>query len=349
MLPEPKEILKADIKATAEYTYIWPDGSEPTPVLRSKVRVLPTGNKPPEWGFDGSSTNQASTSKSDLVLIPVFICPNPLGDEGDKLVLCEVWEKVDGAKRPHKSNTRALLRAVVDRNGDADVWLGIEQEYTMFQKGRPMGWPEGGYPAPQGPFYCGVGADEAFGRPISDRHMKLCRQAGLMFYGTNAEVMPGQWEFQIGHGPALEVADHLEAARWLLFRVGEDYGVSMTLHPKPMRGDWNGAGAHTNFSTAAMRAKGGIEHIHAAIRKLALRHDEHIKNYGHGIEQRLTGRHETCSHTEFKYGNSDRGASIRIPLQVTEDGEGYFEDRRPCANVDPYVVARLLMETVLET
>lgn len=326
--------------------YIWVDGSEPTKTLRSKTRVLsPREKELPDWTFDGSSTFQADGHSSDLVLHPVFVCPDPTRGGEHKLVLCEVFNP-DGT--PHSSNTRAPLRAVVERNAHQDVWLGIEQEYTMFQKGRPLGWPEGGYPAPQGPFYCGVGADEAFGRPLAEKHLDMCIQAGLKIYGINAEVMPGQWEFQVGTGEALEVADHLEIARWLLFRIGEDFNVSVTLHPKPMRGDWNGAGAHTNFSTKAMRADGGIEQIHAAMKKLQTRHDEHIENYGHGIEQRLTGRHETCSYREFKYGISDRGASIRIPLHVAHAGKGYFEDRRPCANVDPYVVTRLLMETVLE-
>ena len=216
----------------------------------------------------------------------------------------------------------------------------------MFSKGRPLGWPEGGYPAPQGPFYCGVGADEAFGRPLAERHMDACMAAGLKVYGMNAEVMPGQWEFQVGTGGPLEVADHLQIARWLLFRLGEDLGVSATLHPKPVRGDWNGAGAHTNFSTAGTRAEKGIDVIYAAMKKLQARHDVHIANYGHGIEQRLTGRHETCSYKEFRYGVSDRGSSIRIPLHVADAGRGYLEDRRPCANVDPYVVTKLLIETI---
>lgn len=327
--------------------YIWIDGGEPTKTLRSKTRVLPDEtNELPDWTFDGSSTYQADGHSSDLILHPVASCPDPIRGGNHKLVLTEVLNP-DGT--PHRTNTRAGLRAVVDRNLQHDVWMGIEQEYTMFQKGRPLGWPEGGYPAPQGPFYCGVGADEVFGRDVAERHLDLCLAAGLKIYGINAEVMPGQWEFQVGTGTALEVADHLQLARWLLFRVGEDYGVSMTLHPKPMRGDWNGAGAHTNFSTLAMRQKGGLEHIYAAMKKLGARHELHIANYGHGIEQRLTGRHETCSYREFKYGVSDRGASIRIPLHVANAGQGYFEDRRPCANIDPYVVARLLMETVLET
>lgn len=327
--------------------YIWVDGTKPTKTLRSKTRILPAGTtEMPEWSFDGSSTYQSGGHNSDLYLQPVFVCPDPIRGGQHRLVLCEV---LNPDHTPHETNTRALLRTVADRHAKHEVWFGIEQEYTMFQRGRPLGWPEGGYPAPQGPFYCGVGADEIFGRPVAEAHLEACLQAGLQIYGINAEVMPGQWEFQVGTSSPMEVADHLTVARWILYRVGEDYNVSVTLHPKPMRGDWNGAGAHTNFSTKAMREDGGREHIYAAMKKLAARHELHIANYGHGIEQRLTGLHETCSYREFKYGSSDRGASIRIPLAVERSGKGYFEDRRPCANVDPYVVTRLLMETVLET
>jgi glutamine synthetase len=324
--------------------YIWVDGSEPTKTLRSKTRVVADGADLPEWNFDGSSTFQAEGHSSDCVLRPVFSCTDPIHGDPNRLVICEVFEP-DG--KPHRTNTRAELRAIVDRFGkEHDPWFGIEQEYTMFSKGRPLGWPEGGYPAPQGPFYCGVGADEAFGRPLAEKHLDACMKAGLKIYGINAEVMPGQWEFQIGTGGPLEVADHLHIARWLLFRLGEDLGVSATLHPKPVRGDWNGAGAHTNFSTNATRAEGGIDAIYAAMKKLQARHDVHIANYGHGIEQRLTGRHETCSYKEFRYGVSDRGSSVRIPLHVADAGRGYLEDRRPCANVDPYVVTKLLIETI---
>ncbi len=324
--------------------YIWVDGTQPTKTLRSKTRVLPNGTTDlPQWSFDGSSTHQAEGHASDCLLEPVFVCSDPLRGPEDKLVLCEVL-LIDGT--PHVTNTRSRLREVVDRFREHDPWFGIEQEYTMWKGGRPLGWPEGGYPAPQGPFYCGVGADEVFGRDMAEDHLDACLEAGLKIYGTNAEVMPGQWEVQVGTAGPLEVADHLHVARYLLYRVGEAYDISVTLHPKPVRGDWNGAGAHTNFSTRAMREEDGIDVIHAAMAKLEARHALHIENYGEGIEQRLTGLHETCSYKEFKYGVSDRGASVRIPPATAANGRGYFEDRRPCANVDPYVVTRLLIETV---
>ncbi len=324
--------------------YIWIDGTVPTPRLRSKTRVLPDGTTEfPLWSFDGSSTNQADGHDSDCGLKPVFSCPDPIRGGNAVLVLCEVTN-ADGT--PHATNTRAGLRKAIEAHGSEEPWFGIEQEYTMFEGARPLGWPEGGYPAPQGPFYCGVGADEVFGREIAEEHLSACIDAGLLVYGVNAEVMPGQWEFQIGTGGPLEVSDHLHIARYLLYRIGEDYGVSMTLDPKPVKGDWNGAGAHTNFSTKAMREAGGMDAIMAAMPKLEARHDLHIEHYGAGIEQRLTGLHETCSYREFKYGESDRGASIRIPLAVRDQGYGYFEDRRPCANIDPYVVCRLIIESV---
>lgn len=323
--------------------YIWVDGTRPTSKLRSKTKILPPGTtEPPVWGFDGSSTHQAPGAQSDCVLQPVFTCPDPLRKDGHMLVLCEVLLP-DGT--PHPTNTRHRCHEVALRFQDHEPLFGIEQEYTMIKGNRPLGWPEGGYPAPQGPFYCGVGADEVFGRPIVEEHLEACLKAGLDISGINAEVMPGQWEFQLGPLPPVTVSDQLHIARYLLFRVGEPHGVNITLHPKPVRGDWNGAGAHTNFSTKAMRAEGGLKTIWAATARLAAKAREHVENYGDGIEQRLTGLHETCSYREFKVGVSDRGASIRIPWQVAKDGRGYFEDRRPNANMDPYVVTRMLIET----
>lgn len=324
--------------------YIWVDGTDPTRKLRCKTKILAKGAaEVPVWGFDGSSTNQAAGNDSDCLLEPVFVCPDPIRGNGSLLVLCEVFSS-DG--KPHPTNTRAALRQVAEKHAEQEPWFGIEQEYTMFQGTRPLGWPEGGFPPPQGPFYCGVGADEVFGRPIVEAHLNACLAAGLKISGINAEVMPGQWEFQIGPTGPLEVSDHLLIARWLLYRIGEDHGVSMKLAPKPVAGDWNGAGAHTNFSTKTMREQGGREAIDAAIERLRERHDEHIKNYGADIKQRLTGKHETCDYRTFRAGPRDRGASIRIPLLVEQAGCGYLEDRRPCANIDPYVVTRLLITTV---
>jgi glutamine synthetase len=333
------------VKICAEY--IWIDGQKPTAKLRSKTKIIDGPVKSladlPDWGFDGSSTSQAEGHFSDCQLKPVKVILDPLHREQDVLVLCEVLN-ADGTVHP--SNTRARLRATAEKFQDHDAWFGIEQEYTFFNGNQPLGWPERGFPAPQGGYYCGVGSDEVFGRKVVEAHAAACMRANLAICGTNAEVMPAQWEFQIGPLGPLEVADQLWLARWLLYRIGEDHGVSATLHPKPIKGDWNGAGAHTNFSTKATRADGGIKAIEAACEKLRARHAEHIKVYGAFNEERLTGKHETCSIHQFRYGVSDRGASIRIPMAAANDGKGYFEDRRPAANMDPYEVCAILIETV---
>jgi glutamine synthetase len=338
--------------------YIWLDGHRPTQRLRSKTRIVQlngaaaTPDAFPDWGFDGSSTWQATGEDSDLTLQPVFVAPDPIRGAGHHLVLCEVT-KPDGT--PHETNQRARLRAVLDSGAAADEpWFGFEQEYTLYRGDRPLGWPESGYPAPQGPFYCGVGAGVAHGRELVETHLRACVQAGLLVYGINAEVMPGQWEFQLGYrgfddesADPLTVADQIWIARWLLDKLGEDAGIRVSYANKPEKGDWNGAGSHTNFSTRRIRdPRSGADAIEDAIQRLEETHAEHIAVYGSGLAERLTGLHETCSIHEFRSGVANRGASIRIPRHVATKGYGYLEDRRPGANSDPYAVCARILETI---
>ena len=318
--------------------YLWLDGCTPTQI-RYKTKVVKDFGKneeAPIWGFDGSSTEQADGNSSDCVLKPVRVYPNPL-ESNSSIVLCEVYNVDD---TPHVSNTRHLLKDTIP--GGIDEWVGFEQEYTLFEGDNPMGWPEDGEPAPQGDYYCG----RNIGEFISREHLNACIKAGISICGTNAEVMLGQWEYQIGAGGSIHMSDDLWVARWLLERICEDHDIKVSLHPKPIEGDWNGAGCHTNFSTKEMREDGGIDHIILACGKLGVHHQEHIDSYGVDNDQRLTGLHETCDITEFKYGISDRGASIRIPWQVEQDKKGYLEDRRPASNCDPYVVSRKLIQTI---
>ena len=299
----------------------------------------------PIWAFDGSSTWQAETGDSDRKLKPVRVVMDPMRGYRDILVLCEVMN-MDGS--PHVSNSRARLRAAVERYKDQEPLVGIEQEYTLFGvNGRPYGWPPSDEEmAPQGGYYCAVGTTNVYGRDLIEKHMDACLRAGLKLYGINSEVMASQWEFQIGTSDPLEVADHLWLGRWLLHRLGECYYAVVSFSPKPKEGDWNGAGAHTNFSTKAMREEGGLEQIMEACVRLEQRHLEHMKVYGEGNDKRLTGKHETCDINTFRYGVGHRGASIRIPAPVAEAGRGYLEDRRPAANMDPYLVCVAILETV---
>ena len=314
--------------------------------MRSKTRIYEDGKEPGIWGFDGSSTNQAPGENSDCVLQPVYSVPDPLRGGDDVLVLCEVL--LPETMEPHPTNTRAACAEVDEKFKAYESWFGMEQEYTFFEEGRPLGWPSEGYyyPAPQGPYYCGVGAIEIAGRDIVEAHTTACMKAGIGISGTNAEVMLGQWEYQIGPVGPLAVGDQMWMSRYLLYRIAEDFGVNASISAKPIKGDWNGAGCHTNFSTNKMRED--YDTIIAACEAFGApgKVDEHLEGYGHGYEERLTGTHETAHHSEFRYGVSDRGASIRIPWQVAQDKKGYIEDRRPNANCDPYVVARIITNTV---
>ena len=322
--------------------YIWIDGTEPSPSLRSKTKVLEDGSDLPIWGFDGSSTNQAPGENSDCVLRPVYSCPDPISGGDNKLVMCEVLLP---DMSPHPTNNRAACAEVASKFENQESWVGIEQEFTLFEADgkQPLGFPEGGFPEAQGPYYCSVGANHNFGRDVSEAHATACIDAGIGIAGTNAEVMPGQWEFQVGPLGPLEVSDQLWVARWLLHRIAEEFAVVVSIDPKPVPGDWNGAGCHTNFSTKAMRES--YQPIIDACEALGKNIGEHISNYGVDNDKRLTGLHETQSIDQFSYGVSDRGASIRIPWQVEVDQKGYLEDRRPASNMDPYLVTRLLIQT----
>jgi len=333
--------------------YIWIGGSGQD--LRCKTKTVTNEVKSiddlPIWNYDGSSTGQAPGKDSEVYLKPVSIYPDPFRGGKHILVMCETCLP-DGKLTPIPTNTRRVAAETMAKAKDSKPWFGIEQEYTLFESdGRtPLGWPKNGYPAPQGQYYCSVGTENAFGRRIADAHYKACLAANIKISGINAEVMAGQWEYQVGPCEGITSGDEVWLARYIMQRVCEDFGVRVSFDPKPIPGDWNGAGCHTNYSTEAMRqAPGGYDEIIKAIEKLSKKHNEHIECYGKGNERRLTGHHETAPIHQFSYGVANRGASVRIPRQAHLDKCGYFEDRRPASNMDPYVVtAKIVQTTILD-
>lgn len=330
--------------------YIWLDGNNPQK-LRSKTKIVTAKNedkiKLSNWGFDGSSTNQAETSKSEMVLIPVNKFKDPFRNNGF-LVMCEVYN-TDGT--PHSSNKRHQLSETL-KNSDEVTMYGFEQEYIIYDRStnKPLGWPLDGYPRPQGDYYCGVGGNNVSGRDFVDKHAELCLEAGLSFTGINAEVMLGQWEYQIGPVKALDGSDQLWISRWILERLSEQYNYYIELHPKPYKGnDWNGSGMHVNFSTESMREDMDNKRqlVIEACERLGKSIKEHISVYGVDNDLRLTGANETCSINEFKYGIGDRTASIRIPFSINDDETpGYLEDRRPASNANPYEICDVMIKTI---
>lgn len=298
------------------------------------------------WNYDGSSTGQAPGKDSEVYLKPVAMYPDPWRRGDNILVMCEACLP-DGNLTPIPTNTRNAAAKLFNSKLGEEPWFGIEQEYTLYHKNgkTPLGFPEEGYPRPQGPYYCSIGLENAFGRRVVEAHYRACLYAGVKISGINAEVMPGQWEYQVGPCTGIESGDQLWLSRYIMQRVCEDFGVRVSFDPKPVMGDWNGAGCHTNYSTKAMREAGGYEVIITAVEKLGQKHQEHIDVYGKGNERRLTGAHETAPIDKFSYGVANRGASIRIPRQAKLEGKGYFEDRRPASNMDPYVVTSKIFQT----
>ncbi|KAL3621791.1 Glutamine synthetase cytosolic isozyme 2 [Castilleja foliolosa] len=333
------DLINLDLSGTtdkiiAEYVWIGGSGMD----IRSKARTLAKEvNNPkqlPKWSYDGSSTGQAPGEDSEVILYPQ--------------VMCDAYTPAGEPIPTNKRHNAAKIFSHPDVVAE-EPWFGIEQEYTLLKKEVkwPLGWPSGGYPAPQGPYYCGIGADKAFGRDIVDAHYKACLYAGINITGINGEVMPGQWEYQVGPALGISPADELWISRYILERITEIAGVVVSFDPKPIQGDWNGAGAHCNYSTKSMRKDGGFEVIKKAIEKLGVRHKEHIDAYGEGNERRLTGKHETANTSTFKWGVANRGASIRVGRDTEKEGKGYFEDRRPSSNMDPYVVTSMIAETTI--
>lgn len=329
--------------AKLKFEYIWLDGYLPEPNLRSKTKILDLEDydgelKPiPEWAFDGSSTQQAEGHSSDCLLKPVSVYKDT-GRKNAYMVMCEVLN-ADGT--PHISNHRHVLP-----DGD-DYWFGFEQEYTFVNNGRPLGFPENGFPPPQGKYYCAVGSGNITGRKIVEEHLDLCLDAGLEVTGINAEVMLGQWEFQVFGKGAKKASDDLWIARYLLHRVAEEHHINIEFAPKPVKGDWNGSGMHTNFSNGMMREKGGESFFKNIFEHMGTVHQEHIQVYGSDNHERLTGLHETQAIDKFTYGVSDRGASIRIPIStVLNKWKGYAEDRRPASNADPYKITDIIIRSV---
>jgi len=334
--------------------YVWEDAEGDT---RSKTRTLPAEKAEsvdtlPKWNFDGSSTDQAPGDDSEVILNPCRIFRDPFRPRDDGvdniLVMCDTYTP---AGDPLPSNSRYKANLEFEGNEHEEIWFGMEQEFTLFNldERTPLGWPEGGTPSrPQGPYYCSAGPENNFGRHVTEALYKAALYAGIQISGCNGEVMPGQQEYQVGPAVGIDAGDQLMMSRYILKRVCEEFQVYCTLHPKPItEGDWNGAGMHTNVSTMAMREEGGIEVIKEAIYKLGAKHQEHIRVYGEGNELRLTGKFETASIEQFSWGVANRGASIRVGRDTWAEGKGYFEDRRPSSNCNPYVVTGKIMQTIM--
>ena len=361
--------------------YIWIDG---TGGLRSKTKVisrLSTKQKfeIPEWNFDGSSTVQAEGHYSEVMLHPRRIFKDPFRRNSENyLAMCSTHYP-DG--KPSVNNNYEWAASIFAQKPEEQPLFGMEQEYFMLdpKTRKPLGFGNGDKIRDQGPYYCGVGANNVFGRQIAEEHLEHCIYAGINVTGCNNEVAISQNEYQIC-AEGIEAGDQLWMARYIMERVAEKHNVLIELHPKPFLENWNGSGCHVNYSTKLMREglveiipnddpdepstdpnspfgnlnkkadkiivkKKGIEYINEAIEKLEKKHEEHMKIYGEDNRLRMTGIHETATYDKFTWGIANRGASIRVGNETSKNEKGYLEDRRPGSNIDPYLVTAKIFET----
>ncbi len=320
--------------------YIWIGGNGE---LRSKTRVLknlfPVSDVKniPEWNYDGSSTNQApSHGNTEVILKPCAIYKDPfrlINNCDCFLVLCETYDN-DG--NPLPTNHRNNAYKIFEKGIEMGPWYGLEQEYFIHFGNGECNVVNSGL------HYCGV--TNKLERTIVEEHLSICLFIGLEISGINAEVATGQWEFQIGPSEGIRAADQLWIARYLLQRVAEKYDATIDYSPK-ISETANGSGCHINFSTQSTRQQNGLNSINSYIEKLNEKHKEHINVYGENNYLRLTGKHETSDINTFSWGIGTRNTSIRIPNQTFKDYCGYFEDRRPASNIDPYQATSIIFKT----
>ena len=320
-----------------EYIWIGGDGE-----LRSKTRVFDFGlygkNGIPEWNYDGSSTNQApSDGNTEVILSPCANFKDPfrfIDKHRCMLVLCDTYDN-DGNPLPtnHRNSANKIFKKIGDK---VECWFGLEQEYFIRFNNCFL------HPVNNGSHYCGF--SNKLEKTIVEEHLQACLLTGLQISGINAEVATGQWEFQIGPSEGINAADQLVIARYLLQRIAEKYDATIDYSPK-LSETANGSGCHINFSTDKMREEDGLTEIIACMEKLERKHEQHIAAYGKDNHLRLTGLHETSSMDKFTWGIGTRNTSIRIPNLTQKDGAGYFEDRRPAANIDPYLATSIIAQT----
>jgi glutamine synthetase len=311
------------------FEYIWLDYNNN---FRSKIRVMDEDNYS-DWNFDGSSTNQATTESSEVILKVVASYNHPFIK--GKLYLCGTY---DINNNPLSNNYYDKANEIFLTKGlKLEPWFGLEQEYFI-------GDSQSNINNNSNIYYCSPINQDQDEVKIVNEHLEACINAGLKISGNNAEVVQHQWEFQIGPVEGIDAGHQLMVARYLLNRIAAKYNKYINYHPKPLN-NVNGSGCHINFSTNAMREENGLDIIKDAIEKLKDNHAYHMKNYGIHNDKRMTGKHETADYNNFTWGIGSRNTSVRIGYETYKNKKGYFEDRRPASNINPYLATSIIFKT----
>lgn len=346
-LPQPAQVI-------AEY--IWPGTKRID--IRSKTLTLDIARVEslkdiPEWEFDGSLTSQSYGTNADVLLRPVQFWPDPFRRGNNVLVLCECI--LPERRTPIPTNTRDLAYQVFSQVEQYEAIFSVIQEYGLmtpkgtYPSGTPLGWPRQGFPrgSDENNTYT-VGIRKRAGHRIAEAHLRACLYSGLQITNQHSGRFKGEWSFQLGSGDGLTISDQLMVARWILLRVAELFGVSVSFDPKPYQHLPHMRRCAVQFSTSRMRCPNkGFTRIVRAVEKLGRRHREHFAVYGMSNLSRKIRAYETAPMSKFSYGIANARASVNIPRKAKLLNAGYFEDRRPSANMDPYAVLAKIARTII--
>lgn len=344
------------MKIVAEY--IWLDYSNQ---YRSKTKIFNISSETdeetskylmlstyPDWNYDGSSAGDIPHNEDDnteCLLYPIALYDNPFHTSNDKtkymLVLCNnsyILKDKEYGIHDIMFNYFCDIKSKLE---EEQYMFGFEQEFFMIdiKTGLPLGINNFNEVI-QGDYYCGNGYYNVRGRDfLLDTQEKLIN-AGINITGFNYEVAPGQAEFQVCDYD-MEALFQLLMLRFILIRNGETYDIHISFNNIIHDGDnINNTGCHINISNFKMRQNNGIETINKKINELKdktpTNANEFNEIFGEDNTERLCGKLETSNWNEFSWGIGTRHTSIRIPTQVFKDKKGYFEDRRPGGNVDPF-------------
>lgn len=322
------------------YDYIWLDANRQ---LRSKHRILyeddgySINNKVPEWNYDGSSTGQASIDgNTEIILKPIYIQKMP--EKYYHRVLCDIYD-IDGKPLSHRQKAvEYFSRPEVIQE---DPWFGLEQEFYLIPKDTSFDFSD----LETKNEYCFVNRNGIERQIISELRLQ-CLTYSIKITGFNAEVSPYQWEFQI-LGKGVQICDQLYMVRYILDTIAEKYNYKVVYEPKPYK-NISGSGCHVNFSTKSSRTSTiGYNVLEKYIDNFKENHMKLIECCSQQNKERLSGKCETAKWDTFSWGVGTRNTSIRVPNETFKNQCGYLEDRRPGADIDPYLYLMSMCQIAL--
>ncbi|GAX81512.1 hypothetical protein CEUSTIGMA_g8940.t1 [Chlamydomonas eustigma] len=349
-------------KILVEYVWLGSSGSD----LRSKSRVFDTRpssvDDVPMIAVDGGSYDQHPEGQ-EVFLKPRKLFRDPFRAGDHLLVLCDSFKtNVNSSLRnqnssctlePSNSNSRAPCEETLNQASAHLPIFAAEQEYCILASSTvpssTPAWPYAHLPDPCKPYMSVPGLSEAnklktyaSGRHLAERHLQACLHAGIKITETSQRTSPAArlWSYKLGPLLGVDLADQLWMSRFILLRLSEEEGLSVSFDPTAV----GGAGARCNmkYSTSETRNPGGgLSCIQLHLELLESAHLLHLLAYSKGcVSSRSLG---------FEVGvGGSKEPTLVVPSKTLILKAGHYVDQRPPSNVDPYLAIMVLVSTTLQ-